>query len=572
MNLFTPEHKPLTLRSYQREAVDAVYRHLRERDDNPCVVLPTGSGKTPVIATICSDAVSRWSGRVLVLAHVRELLEQAHDKLQMVCPDIPVGIYSAGLGRRDTHTPVVVAGIQSVYQKAESLGRFDLVLVDEAHLIPADGDGMYRRFLADANRINSELRVIGLTATPFRLQSGPICLPPPEGILNAVCYEVGVRELIRDGYLCPLKSKGGRQKVDTANLHIRGGEFVAGEVEELMDQESIVRAACTEIVEQTNKGDRRAVLIFASGVRHGRHVAKAIEKASGEECGFVDGETPDLQRDALIRRFKSGELRYLCNVNVLTTGFDAPNVDCVVLLRPTMSPGLYYQMCGRGFRLHPGKADCLVLDFGGNMMRHGPVDQIRVSDPMSRKTGVAPVKECPGCNAFIALSAQTCPECGHEFSPPERQSHDAKASDAGVLTGQVTINEHEVRRVHYSVHTKRDASPEAPRTLRVDYEVGFHQYQSEWICVEHPMGSYAQQKAREWWRKRSDAPMPDMAEDAAAMASAGLLAPTLSITVRSVAGEKYDRITGYELGAKPGDEAAVTVAPESPIADDDIPF
>ena len=581
MSLFTPQHQPLTLRPYQREAIDAVYRHLREYDDNPCVVIPTGGGKTPVMASICSDAVGLWHGRVLIVAHVKELLEQAHDKLSQVCPDIPIGVYSAGLKRRDTDTPVLIAGIQSVHQKAEQIGRFDLVLVDEAHLIPPDGDGMYRRFIADAKRINPELRIVGLTATPFRMQSGAICQPAPDGILNAVCYEAGVRELIRDGFLCPLKSKAGRQKVDTSKLHQRGGEFVANEVEELMDQDGLVRAACAEIVEQVKAGNRKAVLIFASGVSHGRHVAKAIEAApgiggAGEECGFVDGDTPDLHRDALIRRFCAGELRYLCNVNVLTTGFDAPNVDCVVLLRPTMSPGLYYQMVGRGFRLHPGKADCLVLDFGGNVMRHGPVDQIRVGDP-SKRRGEAPVKECPQCQALVATGCALCPECGHAFSPPEKKVHDVEASDAGVLAGQVTVREYAVRRIHYSVHSKRDAHPGAPKTLRVDYEIGFHQYQSEWVCVEHPLGSYAQQKARDWWRLRSTTPMPDLAEDAAAMANAGVLAPALAITVRSVAGEKYDRITACELGTKPDWEnlnAATSnrAEPELQIAEDDIPF
>jgi DNA repair protein RadD len=166
VTLFTQaqsQRLPMTLRPYQTQAVDAVYEHLRMRDDNPCVVIPTGGGKTPVIARICSDAVTRWNGRVLILAHVKELLEQAKDKLDQVCPDIHVGIYSAGLKRRDTSHPVIIAGIQSVYQKADQLGHFDLVIVDEAHMIPiVDGDGMYRRLLTDMRQINPALRVIGL--------------------------------------------------------------------------------------------------------------------------------------------------------------------------------------------------------------------------------------------------------------------------------------------------------------------------------------------------------------------------------------------------------------------------
>ena len=172
----------------------------------------------------------------------------------------------------------------------------------------------------------------------------------PDNLLNHVCYEVGVRELIVQGYLCPLKTKAGRRKVDTSGLHVRGGEFIAGEVEALMDEDSLVRSACREIVEHTR--DRHSVLIFAAGVQHALHVQRILGEM-GHECGFVCGETLPFDRAETLKRFKDGDLKYLVNVNVLTTGFDAPNIDCVALLRPTMSPGLYYQMVGRGFRLRP---------------------------------------------------------------------------------------------------------------------------------------------------------------------------------------------------------------------------
>ena len=568
----------MQLRPYQKEAVEAVYAHLRGRDDNPCVVLPTAAGKTPCIATICRDVVNLWSGRVLVLAHVKELLAQAVDKLYAMAPDLwmNIGVYSAGLSKRDTTQPILVAGIQSVYQKAKELGRFDLVIVDEAHLIPMEGDGMYRRFLDEARTLNPQLRVIGLTATPFRLSSGPICVPPPEGILNSICYEIGVRELIAAGYISKLKSKSGKFKANTDGLHIRGGEFVPAEVEALMDQDGLVYSACKEIVELTK--DRRSVLIFASSVKHGQHVAKTIEQIAGEECGFVDGETGGVFRDQILRRFREGKLKFLANVNVLTTGFDAPNVDCVVLLRPTMSPGLYYQMVGRGFRLAPGKADCLVLDFSGNVLRHGPVDQIRVKDPNAKCFGSQgkPVKECERCQALIATGYATCPECGFVFPPPERDRHEAEAGTAGVLSGEITDTEYEVRNTNYSVHVKRDAHEGAPRTLRVDYEIGYYQYKTEWVCLEHK--GYARQKAEAWWRLRSCASVPGTIEEAVDLANSGALVETLAITVRHVAGEKFDRIVDCVLGAKPELEAAVVAdawdesLPLPMQPEDEIPF
>jgi len=534
----------ITLRPYQQEAVGSVYRFLRERDDNPCVVLPTASGKTPVLATICRDAVTQWNGRVLVLAHVKELLEQAVEKLHLMASDLwnKIGVYSAGLKCRDTEHPIIVAGIQSVYQRAAELDAFDLIIVDEAHMLPPDGEGRYRTFLADAKKVNPNVRLIGLTATPYRMTTGMIC--GPENLLNEVCYEVGVRELIVQGYLCKLRSKAGKHKADTSGLHIRGGEFVAGEVEELMDDADLVQSACSEIVDYAE--DRHSVLIFASGVKHAQHVQRMLS-SWGHECGFVCGETPSTERADLLKRFRDGVLKYLVNVNVLTAGFDAPNIDCVALLRPTMSPGLYYQMVGRGFRLHPSKSDCLVLDFGGNILRHGPVDALQIKERVTG-TGEAPAKECPECNAVVHAAYTLCPECGYEFPPPERKRHDAKAANAGVLSGEITDTEYEVHDVSYSVHYKRDAPPDHPRTLRVEYLVGCGSH-SEWICLEHD--GYAREKAERWWRARSNDPVPDTIEQAVQMCEDGCIANTIAITVRKVAGEKYDRIIGYRLDEKP---------------------
>ena len=566
-----------TLRPYQQEAVEAIYRHLREYDDNPCVVIPTGGGKTPVMATVCKDAVGRWRGRVLILAHVKELLEQSVARLREVAPELwhRVGIYSAGLGSRDTEHPIIVAGIQSVYRRACELDAFDLVVIDEAHMIPPDGDGMYRTFLAEARRVNPNLRVIGLTATPFRMTTGSIC--GPGNILSSICYEIGVRELIVQGYLCPLVSKAGREKADTSGLHVRGGEFIAGEVEDLMDEAGLVESACREIVDYTR--DRKSCLIFTSGVRHGKHVAETLRRM-GAHAETVFGDTSSHERNRVLKEFRAGRLKYLVNVNVLTTGFDAPNIDCVALLRPTMSPGLYYQMVGRGFRLCEGKADCLVLDFGGNVLRHGPVDAIRIREPGSNGNGQPPAKECPQCRSVIAIGYSVCPDCGYEFPEPEdkrRAKHAATASSEGILSDEVAIETYPVQDVVYAVHHKRNAPPDAPRSMRVDYRIGFNRWQSEWVCLEHT--GYARHKAELWWRRRSNVPVPDTAEDAVYYARSGALAETKSITVRSVAGEQFDRIVGYELGDRPAyrepgwDDVEPSDEPEHAWAsDEEVPF
>lgn len=241
-----------------------------------------------------------------------------------------------------------MAGIQSVYNKACDLGRFDLVIVDECHLIAPDGKGMYRTFLKDMKVINPNVRLIGLTATPFRLKGGVIC--KPGNLLNEVCYEAGLKEMIAQGYLSPLVSRTGHAEADLSSVHTRAGEFVQDELASAMDNEQLVDASCSEIAILTR--ERKSVLIFCTSVEHCKHVAEAITKHSGKECAVVTGETSAGLRAEIIARFRGEHvpadlfgtpkppLKYLANCSVLTTGFDAPNTDCVVLMRPTHSAGL----------------------------------------------------------------------------------------------------------------------------------------------------------------------------------------------------------------------------------------
>jgi len=566
----------MKLRPYQFEAVAAVYSHLRECADNPCVVIPTAGGKTPVMATICNDAVSRWGGRVLILAHVKELLEQAAEKLRLICPDVQVGVYSAGLGSRDKDTSIVVAGIQSVYKRACDLGAFDLVLVDEAHLIPLEGDGMYRQFLADMRVINPAVRVIGLTATPFRMKAGLICAP--DHFLNSICYEIGIRELIRDGYLCQLVSKAGRHPIDTSALHVRAGEYIASEVEALMDSDAVLASACNEITEYMQQ--RHSCLVFAAGVAHAEHVTESLAKRTGDAVGLVVGSTLAFERQRIIDDFKAGHLRYLVNVNVLTTGFDAPCVDCVAILRPTLSPGLYYQMVGRGFRLHPGKTDCLVLDYGGNVLRHGPVDQIKAREPRKAgaRDGAAPAKACPKCMSLIAAGYAICPDCGYRFPEPDTAKHDATATEAGILSGEVTTEVVPIQGILHSVHEKRDAPPDHPKTMRIEYQLSLREYVSEWVCPEHT--GFARAKFEAWWAAHSQAPVPATAQGAVDLAESGAMAEVKAVEIRTVTGQKWPTVIGYELGdipayREPGWDEGIESEPVVALADlddDDIPF
>ena len=570
------------LRTYQQEAVDATYRYLENHTGNPCIVIPTAGGKTWVLAAICRDVV-QWGGRALILAHVKELLEQNAEKLRLIDEELApkVGIYSAGLNSRDTEHPVIVAGIQSVYKRAEELGAFSVVIVDECHLLTPEGEGMYRTLLAEMLEINPRMRVIGLTATPYRTGSGMIC--GKDHILNAICYEISIPDLIAQGYLCPLISKAGAEKPDTNTLHVRAGEFVPAEMQEMMGDDMLLRSACQEIVDYT-KG-RKACLIFCAGVQHAQQVKDHMRLRHNIECGLITGDTPSGERAETIERIKGNTvqdgmfdtkppLKYLVNVQVLTTGFDAPNIDTVVLFRPTMSPGLYYQMVGRGFRIHPEKENCVILDYGGNIMRHGPVDLIKIKDPSGLRSMPAPVKECPKCHSIIAAGCVVCPDCGHEMPrDPSGTGQDGSASNAGVLAGQFMDTEYEIDYVSYVVHTKRNAEEGAPKTMRVDYghKDDLFGVSSEWLCFDHT--GFARNKAVAWWKQRSNAPVPGSVREAIALAHAGALATTTRIIVRKIAGEKFPRIINYMIDPIPAEGSYETpvIDPIETVGYDDEP-
>ena len=414
----------LSLRPYQQAAIARIYRYFGECDGHPLVVIPTAGGKSIVMATFTQGVLRQWPDhRILVVTHVRELIAQNHAEMMGIWPDAPAGIYSAGLARREIGSRVLFAGIQSIHRRAYEVQQCDLVLIDEAHLIPRSSDTMYRRFLGTLSRINPSLKVIGFTATPYRLDSGML----HEGehrLFTDIAYEVSVCDLIDQGYLCPLITKMTNLTLDVSGVGSRGGEFIADQLQAAVDRESITRAAIDEILAYGE--GRRSWLLFCSGVEHATHVALAL-RDRGVSCATIFGDTPSAERDRIIADFKRGEIRSLASMGVLTTGFNAPAVDLIAMLRPTKSTGLYVQMAGRGTRLAPGKENCLVLDFAGNVERHGPIDAVKpIVEPRRRPSRAAPrpaeslrpPKPCPNCGSVVAAAVPECPDCGHEFSPP----------------------------------------------------------------------------------------------------------------------------------------------------------
>lgn len=413
------------------------------------------------------------------------LVEQNANHLRRL--GLPAGVYCAGLGKKEAGGDVVVASIQSVCKRPELLGKVNLAMIDEAHLIPDANTSMYRTMLAGLRLVNPRLRLLGLTATPYRLESGLIV--GPAGPFHRLIYQARLADLISQGYLSPLVSKGAISKIDIDNLKVARGEFEAAQLEAAA--ETVVEQAGGEIAKYS--AGRRAILVFAAGVGHAKHLAAVLQRHDiATECVF--GDTPTAERDLIIKRFRSGELRCLVNVRVLTTGFDAPHVDLVAICTATMSKGLLAQMAGRGLRLAPGKSDCLLLDFGGNVRRHGALD-----DPLDGGEK-EDVRECPECQRLCRRGENPCPSCGYEWfalratpvMPPVRTfepKHAGTADDVDPILGppQPRAEEREtfeIERTDYAMHRKRGAGDDHPPTMRVTHWAGMRRF-NEFVCFQH---------------------------------------------------------------------------------------
>lgn len=479
----------ITLRPYQQASIDALYKYFREHDGNPLVVLPTGAGKSLVLAAFIHKAMSDYPDtRVIVLTHVKELIQQDAQALFRYWPEAPVGVWSAGLGKK-TRDKITVAGIQSIHKYPTKFAGTHLVIIDEAHLLSKNSDTMYGRFIDGLRKFNPAVKIIGLTATPYRMDSG-LLTQGKHRVFTDIAYEANVAELIKAGYLCPLVSKNGQTKADLSGVHVRGGEFVAGELQDAMNREHLIHGAFDEV--EALAADRRHILGFCAGVEHAEACAR-IARARGWNADYVTGDMSAADRDARIAAFKDGRTRMLFNAMLLTTGFDAPHIDCILMLRPTHSTGLYVQIMGRGLRIHESKTETLVLDFAGNVERHGPIDMIKVKGKAEKGEGVsvAPVKECPDCHALLPTAVRECPECGHAFPAQEAAPHTTTAADLDIIAALAKPRTYDVDHVTYARHGKLGK----PDSLKVTYHCGISDFQ-EWLPIED---SHVKKHAIKWF-------------------------------------------------------------------------
>lgn len=474
----------MKLRPYQQRAIDQLYAWFRKHKGHPVIVMPTGSGKSHVIAALCVDALQNWpETRILMLTHRRELITQNKDKLLAHWPDAPVGVFSAGIGEKTLHKPITFAGIQSIRKKAKDVGFIDLVIIDENHLVSHKDEGGYREFIQDLTEINPNLRVIGLTATPWRLGHGYIT-DPPALFSDPLIQPVGIEELVSKGYLSDLRSKATDIKLDVSDVKKRGGEYIDKDLQEAVDTKEYNKGVVEQVISLGH--GRKAWLFFCSGVAHAENVCfELVDRGIVAEC--VTGATPKKERDRILEEFKAGKIQAVTNANVLTTGFDHPGIDLIAMLRPTMSVSLYCQMAGRGMRTAPDKENCLVLDFAGVVRAHGPIVNPTPPDKAREGSGESPVKVCPGCNELVAPAVRQCPACGFLFPEPKKKKlmlHDDDIMGRGNSVMEVT-------RWTWYKHTSRSSGKDM---LAVTYYGGLSDTPiTEYLPVTH--GGYAEQRA-----------------------------------------------------------------------------
>jgi DNA repair protein RadD len=490
----------MKLRAYQKAAINSIFTYFRFGNrGHPLIVAPTGSGKSHIIAGFCAEVYEKYPAQnILVITHTKEIIRQDVAKLKHYVPPNLVGIYSRGLGRSDIRQ-FTVAGIQTIYKRADLFAHFNFIIVDEAHLIPPDGEGRYRTFFA---KIPKGVPILGVTATPFRRASGMLT----EGhLFDKIIYEIELQTLIDQDYLVPLRAKKQGYTFNTKGITVTGGDFNKAQLSSRFDQTHVTDQIIPQLLQFRNS--HKHWLIFAIDIDHCEHIADQLNKA-GIIAAAVHSKL-DIDRRHLLDLFLGGRIQALIAVETLTTGFDAPDVDLIGMLRPTASPVLHVQMLGRGMRPADGKKECLVLDFAGNVQRLGPVDavQVRSKKEKGKGKGTGFTRICPDCSEIVHISKQLCPACGYAFPPPKTKLNTTAGTNA-LLKGDYKPQTVQVNNVTYSKHKK----PGKPPSLKVTYSCGLLFY-NEWIAFEHE--GYPKKRAAAWWHKwGGHAPVPATVDEA----------------------------------------------------------
>ena len=479
-------------RWYQTEAVDALIKSVNE-GKHPVAALPTASGKSIVILKFCEEYMRTNDSDILILSHTKEILKQDHSALvDYGFGDI--GVYSAGLKSR-TIGRITVAGIQSVYKQVKKFQKVGVVLIDEAHLVSPEEETMYRKFLGGL-----KASFCGVTATPYRLGTGYI-YTGENALFDTLCYDLttfdNFNRLVAEGWLSKITTKGTITRLDVKGLKKQGGDFKINEMADEFDRDKINKSIIEEII-RVGK-DYKKWLIFAIDIEHAENLTELLSQ-SGILSKVVHSRMDD-DRDEVLQAFKDGIIKCIVNVNVLTTGFDVPDIDLLALVRPTDSLSLHVQMIGRGMRIHPDKTHCRVMDFAGNTARLGPINNIQICDEGKKKKedGEAPTKECKNCHTIVKSGTKECPDCGYLFPIIENdrvKKLKTKTYDEDVFIYTNPDGFRDVFDIRYSVNKGWSGRPDS---VMAEYITNAGRVKEQ-ICIEHD--GYPLYKAKMFVRSR----------------------------------------------------------------------
>lgn len=544
----------LLLRSYQKSAIESAITWGRYKTDPAIIVLPTGSGKSHVIAAL-AEHYSQLGERVCILAHRKELLVQNGGKM-----NISHGYCSASLGDKDLHLPVIVGGIQTIARR--EFEKFSTIIIDECHRLPDNEEmGQYWQFIAK----HQPCKVFGLTATPYRLKGGKLSW-------GEYVYEMDYGTLQKSGYLAPIINKL-KHTPDLSDIKLIANDYKEDELSSVMEDPELVDAAMKNII--AYGATRRAVIIFCVSVRHATIIYNALID-NGLSAALIHGGTPDSERDQMIEAFRTGKTKHLVNVAVLLEGFDAPIIDMIVCLRPTKSKALWEQLLGRGVRLSEGKENCLLIDMSGNLREHGGIGTAIKAPAKGKEQKRENGRICPNCESWAQpANAKQCADCGYEFlkADPHKVAHDYEPDTSDNIK-KSAVAEYDVTGVTYNEHYNRK---KGTKSIRVDYYTPYGKV-SEWIAP-HSESGWAKKKAWEWFKERGKEIYTTPEADISAYSLDDLLfyCADLKTPVRIIVdeSEKFPRILRCEYAnkEKPGssDTARINTVDEL-IGGDEIVF
>lgn len=527
-------------RWYQEEAILAIYNYFANGGKgNPIIALPTASGKSIIPAIFIERVMKQWpSQRFLLMSHVKELISQNAEKLLNVWPEAPLGIHSAGLKSRDTAHPIVFGGIQSMIKNANIFGHRDLIFIDECHLVSDNDSSMYLSFIALMKLINPNIRVIGMSATPYRMGMG---LLTQGGLFTDIVYDMtgldGFNKLLTEGYLAPLIPLRTRIELDVSDVSVQKGEFVATQLQGAVDKAEVTYKALKELVHAGK--DRKSWLIFAAGIEHAEHIAEQLG-AFGVDCAPVHSKRDAEYNNAAIKAFKANELRAIVNYGKLTTGFDHPDIDIIADFRPTLSIPLHVQKYGRGMRIAEGKKNCLCLDFARNVPRLGCVNDPVIPKMKKGEAGEMPIKICESCGCYNHTKVRFCSNCGQEFTFQVKIVSKAGTDElirSATIEPLPIIETFNVICAHYIKHESKTGKPP---TLKATYFTPGLPF-TEYVCLEH--NGMAGKMARDWWRRRHKDEPPDSI-DRALLYTSQLKCPRF---IRVHVNKKYPEILAAEF-------------------------